>query len=50
MKSLNANQKQIICYKCSSPNQLLVEEKIDKNTNKIIEKNFVCAKCANLFQ
>lgn len=38
--------KKLCCYKCESTTQLLVEEKIDNDTGKIIEKNFICVECA----
>ena len=44
------NDLQICCYKCGNERQLCVEEKINNDTKEIIEKNFICIKCANLFQ
>ena len=38
--------KQIECYKCKSKSQLLIEEKIDNDTGKVAEKNFICLTCA----
>jgi hypothetical protein len=38
--------KQICCYKCQSTEQLLVEEKVTHHTGRVIEKNFICFKCA----
>lgn len=40
----------ICCYKCQSTQSLCVEEKVREDTGQIIEKNFICIKCAGLFQ
>jgi hypothetical protein len=42
--------KQICCYKCASTKQLLIEEKITPKTGRVIEKNFICIKCAKGFK
>ena len=42
--------KQITCYKCGSLSSLLVEEKVNSDTGEILEKNFICADCAKLFE
>jgi hypothetical protein len=42
--------KKICCYKCESASRLCVEEKRREDTGEIIEKNFICIKCAGLFQ
>lgn len=34
------------CYRCKSPYQLLIEEKVNNDTGEIIEKNFVCLRCS----
>lgn len=39
---------QLACYKCKSVSQLLVEEKIDRDTGKVIEKNFICLPCSKI--
>ncbi len=39
------NEK-FICYKCGSPDQLLIEETIDNETKKIITKKFICFSCS----
>lgn len=36
----------LCCFKCGSTSSLLVQETIDKNTYKVIEKNFICLECA----
>jgi len=38
--------KEIVCYKCGSNEQLLVQEKTCNTTGKVIEKQFICATCA----
>lgn len=38
------------CYKCNTSYNLLVEEKVNSDTGEVIEKNFICADCANLFK
>jgi hypothetical protein len=35
-------RRPIQCYVCGIRKDLLVEEKIDTQTGKIIEKNFIC--------
>jgi len=35
------------CYRCGSTHHLLTEEKINKDTNEVIEKHFVCIRCAD---
>jgi len=42
--------KKLECYKCGSKQSLAVEEKKCNETGVILEKNFICAPCANLFQ
>lgn len=36
----------IECYKCQEKINLLIEEKIEEKTNKILEKKFICFACA----
>lgn len=52
MNDLRTGQpvKKIWCYKCGSQSQLCVEEKRRDDTGEIVEKNFICAKCAGIFQ
>ena len=38
--------KRICCYQCDSQRSLLVEEKRNLDTGELIEKNFICLKCA----
>lgn len=42
------NKNIIKCYRCLSPGNLLIEEKMDCHTGKIAEKNFICFNCSNL--
>ncbi len=41
--------ERIACYKCDKREQLLVEEKRCTETDKLVEKNFICALCAGIF-
>ena len=43
-------RKELCCYKCKSTKSLLVEEKRNHDTQDLIEKNFICATCARLFE
>lgn len=38
--------KKICCYKCGTQQSLIVEEKVDTKTGKVVEKNFICLDCA----
>lgn len=40
------NNKPLGCYQCGATRGLMVEEKIDNATGKIIEKNFICLPCS----
>jgi len=52
MKNLKTRDpvKQLCCYKCGNKSQICVEEKKCEETGEIVEKNFICAKCARIFQ
>jgi hypothetical protein len=51
IKDLRTGERvKIECYKCGCKSQLLVEEKRNNDTGELVEKNFICAKCAKLFQ
>lgn len=40
--------KKIVCYKCKNDSQLLVEEKVDIDSGRIVEKNFICFPCSKV--
>jgi hypothetical protein len=42
--------KQIECCKCGSKQRLLVQERVDNDTGRVIDKNFICADCAGVFK
>jgi hypothetical protein len=43
-------KKKVRCYKCGGHKNLLVEEKKCSETGALIDKNFICSGCANLFE
>lgn len=38
--------KRLECYKCQSQQGLLVEEKVDTTTGRVVDKNFICLPCS----
>ncbi len=38
--------KRLECYKCQSQIGLLVEEKVDTTTGKVLGKEFICLPCS----
>jgi DNA-directed RNA polymerase subunit RPC12/RpoP len=42
------NDKGMKCYRCGSRKALLVEEIYEKNTDKLLGKNFICLTCSQL--
>lgn len=35
------------CHRCKSTHHLIIEEKINVETSEVIEKHFVCIRCAD---
>jgi hypothetical protein len=48
LSQLPSYLEKICCYKCKIQSELCIEEKRCNQTGKIIEKNFICIKCAGI--